>query len=137
MQKLFFCFLLLQTSICFSQKKLDTKIIVKASDTVGLYEKIRLNFVNAGFIVKDNRNPDTLVTYLRDTRPIGYLVMCAAIKGNTVTYWGFIGRRQSNMLGYTIAPNNFEKIFYYKSGKAWQWLLGVANKLGSDLTYSK
>lgn len=131
----FFCTLI--TSMSLAQKSLDTKIIVTVSDTAGLYEKVRLNFVNAEFIVKDTRNPDTLVTYPRDTKPIGYVTAIAAIKGNTVTFWGFVGQRNMNILGYTTAPKDFEKIYYYKSGKGWKALSNVAKVLGGQITYSK
>src|SRR5258706_14883643 len=109
-------FLLLVPAICFSQKRLDTKIIVSVSDTIGLYEKVRLAFVNNEFIVKDNRNLDTLITYARETNPMGYVIAQAIISGNKVTISGRFSFRKMNSMGYTVmpSPSDYERIFYYK-----------------------
>lgn len=120
-----------------SQKSLDTRIIVTVSDTAGLYEKVRMAFVNSDFIVKDTRRIDTLATYPRDSKPLGYVTALAAINGNTVTIWGFSANRQMNMLGYTVAPDEFTKVYYYKTGKGWKLLLTVAKALNGQLAYGK
>jgi len=115
---------------------MNTKIIVTVSDTAGLYEKVRLNLVNADFIVKDTRRTDTIITYPRDTQPMGYVTAVASISGNTVTFWGFVGWKKMDALGYTVAPKDFEKIYYYKTGKAWKVLLNQAKALGGSMAYN-
>ena len=131
--------LLLLPAVCFSQKSLDTKIIVSVSDPTGLYEKVRISFVNNEFIVKDNRNPDTLTTYAREVKPIGYVLAQAVISGNKVTLSGILSTRKINMLGYTVMPGpaDYKKIYYYKRDKAWLTLANVAAAIKGEITYSK
>ena len=83
------------------------------------------------------KREDTVITYPRDTRPLGYVTAVAAITGNTVTLWGFVGQRKMNILGYTVAPTEFEKIYYYKSGKAWKALAAIAKSINGAITYAE
>lgn len=49
-----------------------------------------------------------------------------------------MGITTGNKVGsYTVAPSEFEKIYYYKTGKAWRVLLSVAKLLNGQLSYSK
>jgi len=137
MKKIVFAFLLILSANSYAQKSLDTKIAVTVTDTVGLYEKVRMGFVNTDFIVKDTRRIDTLVTYPRDSKPLGYVTAFAAINGNTVTFWGFSANRKMNLLGYTVSPTEYDKVYYYKRGTGWNLLLNVAKSLNGLLSYSK
>ena len=129
----------MQSIVCFAQKSLDTRIIVTVVDTVGLYEKARLAFVNDDFIIKDDRKIDTLSTYPLNIKSTTFVTAFAAIKGNQVTLWGYLADSQVNTLGYTINPSkkDYEKIFYYKTDKYWKKLISVASKIGGTLTYGK
>ncbi|MGZ2712181.1 hypothetical protein, partial [Klebsiella pneumoniae] len=57
-----------------------------------------------------------------------------AINKNKVTFWGFLGDSEFNILGYTINPSksDYKKIFYYKSDKYWRKLQAVANRLSGQ-----
>ncbi|MDB5203278.1 MAG: hypothetical protein JWQ27_2687 [Ferruginibacter sp.] len=123
---------------CSAQKDLDTKIIVTMSDTAGLYEKIRMAFVKSDFIVKDDRNPDTLTTYPAHIKSTTYIKAFAALKNNTVTLWGYLGDSHGNLMGATVNPSakDYKKIYYYKRDKYWNKLLSVAKMLGGSLSYS-
>ncbi len=139
MKKALFFILFLQTANAFAQKSDDTRIFVTLTDTTGIYEKIRLAFVKADFMVKDDRNKDTLTTYPLNIKSTTYVLAYAAIKGNVIEFWGYMGDSHGNLLGATVAPskNNYKEIFYFKHDKYWNKLLSVANMLNGTITYDK
>lgn len=137
MKSLFSLALIFTCLTTYSQKEGNTKIIATVGDTIGLYEKIRLSLVKANFVVRDDRNPDTLTTYPRDTKPLGYVTLRVAINGNAVTFWGYTAGRYANYMGYTTAPREFKRILYYNNdrGKAWKIMRQQALKLSDTFSY--
>ena len=123
----------------YSQKSLDTRVVVTVSDTTNLYEKTRLAFVNSGFMVVDNRRQDTLTMYPYNIKSTGYITAFASINNNQVVIWGFLGNANNNLLGITVAPtkNQYQKIYYYKGDKYWKKLVSVANLIGGTISYGK
>lgn len=125
--------------MCYSQRSLDTRIIVTVTDTNNLYEKVRLAFVHEDFIVKDDRRYDTLTTYPMNIGGTSFIRSFAAISNNQVTFWGYVGDSDVNILGYTVNPSkgDFKKIFYYKTDKYWRKLQAIANRVGGEYSYGK
>jgi hypothetical protein len=120
----------------FGQKSEDTKIIITISDSTGIYEKVKHSLVNTDFMVKDNGNRDTLITYSREYDGI-YCMARAVINGYTITLTGSYGLKKMDDWGYTQSPKSYNRIIYYKGSKGWKLLMQVANRLGGQITYGK
>ena len=123
----------------FSQKYLDRKITVNYVDTSKLYERLRLRFIKEGYIIQEDHNPDTITTYPRDKRPLGYMHVIAAIRGDKVTFWGYWASRERNVAGDSRMPINYKPVIYYEhnAGIGWRELRKVAATLGSNYDYGK
>lgn len=140
MNKVFFCFLLLITfNSSHAQKSLDTRVIVTVSDTAGLYEKVRMAFVDEGIIVVDNRRTDTISTQPFNIKSTTYIMTYASIINNTVTLWGYFADANKNLLGITVNPNikEYQKIFYYPGDKYWKKLNKIALRIPGTLSFGK
>ena len=121
-----------------AQKIEDSQIIITLSDSTDLYKKVKIAFVNADFIVKDNYKLDTLTTYSREfTSMAGHCVAVAILKGNTVTLTGYYSLKKLDWFGFTQSSNNFQKVLYYKSSKSWDLLMKVAEGIGGQITFTK
>jgi 16S rRNA C1402 (ribose-2'-O) methylase RsmI len=123
----------------YGQKSLDTRIIVTVSDTTGLYEKVRMAFVDEGIMIVDNRRTDSISTHPYNLQSTTYLLTYAAIKDNTVVFWGYLADANTNLLGITVNPskNQYQKIFYYPRDKYWKKLKKIAERVGVTLSYGK
>ena len=132
-------FLLLTTFNSFSQKNVDTRVIVTVPDTLGLSEKVKMAFVNEGIMVVDNKRTDTISTYPFNIKSTSYILVYASIKNNTVTIWGYYAYANKNLLGITVNPSNidYKKIFYFKRDKYWQKLKMIASRLSGTISYGK
>jgi hypothetical protein len=137
MKKIFLILLSLQAFVCFSQKKFDKKIVIGLTDSMGIYEKVRIALVNNEFIVKDNRNKDTLTTYVRELGGIGYVLVKAVISGSSVKIFGVYGSKKINEWGYTATPKNYQDIIYYKGSKTWKILRKIADDISGEITFSE
>lgn len=123
--------------ISFGQSNGDKKVIITV-DYPNIYEKLKVALVKENFIVKEDRNMDTVSTYPREFKNIpGYSVVRAVIKGNTIELSGFYGLTRKDDYGYTRSPKKYKPISYYKGSKGWKLLLQVADKLDGKTTYSK
>jgi hypothetical protein len=119
-----------------AQKEFDNVITVTIDRNV--YETIRIAFVNADFIVKDNGNKDTLTTYPREMHSIpGFMVARAIINGNTVKIFGTYGLMRINDWGYTITPKKYQPVAYYKGSKTWRLLYEIGKRTGAQMVFSK
>ena len=127
------------STISFAQSSLDTRIIVTVSDSLNLYEKVRLAFVNEDFIVKDDRKLDSLTTYPMNISSTTFIRAYAAISSRQVIFWGYLGDSEVNFLGYTVNPSkeDYKKIFYYKSDKYWKKLRAIASRIEGTISYGK
>lgn len=121
MNKILFSVLLFISFNSYSQKSLNTRVIVTLPDTTGLYEKVRLALVKSDFIVKEDGNRDTLTTYPFN-KSTTYVFAYAAIKGNVITFWGFFADTHGNLMGATVLPSKkeYKKIFYFNGDKYWK-----------------
>jgi hypothetical protein len=129
---------LLICSLCFAQDKGDHKIIVTLTDTTDAYNKVKVALVGKDFVVKDNGNRDTLITYARELKNMpGFAVVVASINGNQITLWGSYGLKNIHNLGYSVQPTEYKRIEYYKASKTWKLLLHVAEDIGGKITYDK
>lgn len=139
MNRVFFCILLLITSNTYAQKSLDTRVIVTVSDTVGLYEKVRMAFVDESIIVIENRRTDTISTQPFNIKSTTYIMTYACIKNNTVSLWGYFADANTNLLGITVNPNKkeYQKIFYYPGDKYWKKLNKIALRIPGTLSFGK
>lgn len=129
---------LLITAFAFGQHTDDKNVLIKISDTSALYQRVKTALVKNDFIVKDDGNLDTLVTYPREFKMMpGYSIVKAKIIGNTVVLSGVYGMKKINDFGYTDQPKSYKPIVYFKGSKAWQLLLQIADLLNGEISYSK
>jgi len=136
--KLIITLMLLSPLLLNAQKIGDTQISVTLNDSIDIYKKVKLAFVDLDFIVKDNYNTDTLTTYPREFASIpGQCRLFAIIKGNIVTMKGIYGLKRINDFGYAQSPKDYENIIYYKGSKGWELLKGVAERTGGQITFSR
>ncbi len=136
--KFWFLLLYLLPIYTAAQKIEDSQIIVTLPDSIDLYKKVKITFVNADFIVKDNYKLDTLTTYSREfTSMAGHCVAVAILKGNTVTLSGYYSLKKLDWFGFTQSSNSFQKVLYYKSSKSWDLLVKVAEGIGGRITFAK
>ncbi len=124
----------------FSQKEGDKKIILKVADTSNIYNKVKLAIIKAGFIVRDDMNTHILTSNVTVKKILGYTIVKAEIKNDTVTVWGLYSNKNQNLLDIEIAPGKYNNILYFKnnSGYGWDILYSIASEIDAhDLTYSK
>ena len=126
--------LLILGLICDAQKEGNTKIIVKPSDTVRLYRKVKTSFINNDFIVKDLES-DTLKTYPREFLNNNFLIATAIISGDSVILYGIYGSRKLNIFGYSTSPKDYKQILYYKGSVEWKLLRLVADGIGGEISF--
>ena len=133
-----FIFILITLDI-YAQKSLDTRVIITASDTTGLYEKVRMAFVDEGIIVVDNRRTDTVSTHPFNIKSTTYIITYASIKDSIVTIWGYLANANTNLLGITVNPSkkDYQKIFYYPGDKYWKKLKKIASRIPGTISYGK
>lgn len=120
-----------------AQKKGDSKIIITVKDTAGLYNKTRMAFAKADFIVKDLNNQDSVITFPRELKSMaGFAIAQASINGNLVVLNGFYTRRLISYYGVIKTIKGVNPIVYYKNGKLWPLLMKVAKEIGGEIEYS-
>jgi hypothetical protein len=112
----------------FSQKEGNSRIIIKLSDSAGIYNKVKYALVNSEFIVKDNGNRDTLKTYTQEYSGV-FCKITAIIEGSTVIL--------SGVYGYTGNPKKYQDIIYYKGSQSWRLLRHVASLIGDEISFSQ
>ena len=129
--------LLFITPMCsLCQKDGDSKIIIKLSDSVGIYNKVKYALVNSEFIVKDNGNTDTLSTYTQEYAGF-FCKATAIIQGNTVILSGIYGLKRIDDFGYTNGPKKYQNIIYYKGSQGWKLLSYAASLIGGEISFSQ
>ena len=133
--------LIITTSItAFSQKVGDRKIIAKVTDTSNLYTKVKLAIIKSGFVVKDDMNPHVLTTNVSVKKILGYTVIKAEIKNDTVIVWGVYSNKNQNLFDIEIAAGKYKSIMYLKnnSGYGWDILYSIAAEIDArNLSYSQ
>jgi hypothetical protein len=123
-----------------SQKVGDRKIIVKLSDTSNIYIRVKLAIIKAGYTVKDDMNYQLLTSNVEVKKKLGYTIVKAEIKNDTVVVWGFYNNKNKNLYGIDMAQGKYTNISYYKNneGHGWDILHAIASEIDAhDLTYSK
>ena len=124
----------------FSQKEGDRKIIAKLADTSNIYTRVKLAIIKGGFTVRDDMNTHLLTSNVEVKKNLGYTVVKAEIKNDTVTVWGFYSNKNQNLFDIEIAPGKYNRILYLKNnrGHGWDILYSIATEIDAhDLNYSK
>lgn len=124
----------------FSQKAGDKKIIVKVADTANIYNKTKLAIIKAGFIVRDDMNTHILTTNVTVKKNLGYTIIKAEIKNDTVIVWGLYRNKHRNILDINIPEGKYQSIIYFSNnnGYGWDILYSIAAEIDAhDLSYSK
>jgi hypothetical protein len=139
MRKILLSLILLQAFVCFSQKKLDSKIILTVADsTTGLYEKAKMALLYQDLSVTENPSKDTLTAVQRYFTPVGFIVTKVAVSGNKLIFWGIFGLVRITDWNYPKIPRDYNKIMYYKSSKTWKFMLDRAKRMYmGELSYEK
>lgn len=139
MKKIIFILLLsFSFTLSFSQKVDDNKIVVTVNDTTHLYDRTRHAILFTNFIIREDSNRDTLVTYIeRMGTSTVHMMARAIIKGNTVEITGSFGLYNLDLWGFPSWPKGYQRIIYYKESETWRMLRNIAIKLDGKLTYSK
>ena len=117
-----------------AQKEGNSKIIVHVSDTSKLFKRVKIAFINMDFIVKGLES-DTLKTYPREFLNEAYLIATAIVNGHDVTLTGIWGSRKLNIFGYSVSPNDYKRVSYYKGSVEWKILRLMAENIGGDLKF--
>ena len=125
-------------SLFAQPKKDDSQIIVTFADTANKWVQAKNAFIREGFQVWDIPG-DTVRAYPRGFKNIGVIWGLGIIKGNTLILSGIYGFKLTNLMGNDIVPKKSDVIHisYYKASKTWKILMNIANRLGSDISYSK
>jgi hypothetical protein len=136
--------LCLVTTILFAQRKKsevgDSKIFTKVSDTSNLYIRVKRAIIKSGFTVRDDMNDSLLTSNTEVVKHLGYTIIRAKIKNDTVTVWGYYSNKNQNLLDVDIAAGKYNKIvcFHDNSGYGWDILHAIASDIDAiDLSYSK
>lgn len=136
MRYLFLVLMLLTSTLSFSQKDGNSKIIIKLNDSLGIYNKVKYALVNCEFIVKDNGNKDTLTTYTQEYSGI-FCKATAIIDGSTVILSGVYGLKRLDEFGYTSSSKKYQDIIYYKGSQSWKLLRYVATLIGGEISFGQ
>ena len=124
----------------FSQKSGDKKIIVKVADTSNIYNKTKLAIIKAGFVVRDDMNTHILTTNVTVKKNLGYTIIKAEIKNDSVIVWGLYRNKHRNILDIDIPEGRYQSIIYFNNnnGYGWDILYSIAAEIDAhDLIYSK
>jgi hypothetical protein len=133
---LFWSFSILISFNSMAQKKGDSKIIVTVTDTINVYEKVRLALVEADFVVKELNSRDSIVTYPRDLKTLtGVAIAYSKIKGTRIELTGLYVSGKTNYFGSPKLGKDTKAISYYKGSKLWPLLVKVANRIGGEIEY--
>ena len=110
------------------------------ADTSNIYTRVKLAIIKAGFTVRDDMNTHLLTSNVEVKKGLGYTVVKAEIKNDTVTVWGFYSNKNQNLFDIEIAPGKYKRILYIKNnrGQGWNILYSIAAEIDAhNLTYSK
>ncbi|MEO6135659.1 MAG: hypothetical protein ABIP35_10930 [Ginsengibacter sp.] len=120
------------------QSKGDTKIIVSLNDTTGVYDKVKLTLIKNNFIVKEDKNKDTLSTYPSELQTLpGTAVVWAVINEHHIELSGIYSLKKLNYFGMTKPGKNSNQIMFYRGSKTWKVLERIAGMLGGQIAFSK
>jgi hypothetical protein len=128
--------IVLTSQISFCQIEGDTKIIITLNEKAGMYDKVKLALVKNDFIVKDDGNKDTLLTYPRElTNLQGYSIINAILNDKQIILSGVYGLKKINDWGFTTSPKSYKRIIYFKGSKGWKLLIQIAQSIGGELSF--
>jgi hypothetical protein len=85
-------------------------------------------------------NTHLLTSNVEVKKGLGYTIVKAEIKNDTVMVWGFYSNKNKNLYDIVIAPGKYSHIMYLKNNKGhgWDILYGIATEIDAhELTYSK
>ena len=85
-------------------------------------------------------NTHLLTSNVEVKKGLGYTVVKAEIKNDTVTVWGFYSNKNQNLFDIEISPGKYKRILYIKNnrGHGWNILYSIAAEIDAhNLTYSK
>lgn len=138
MHHILFILFLIISKIAFTQTNGDSKIIITLNDNSGVYEKIKIALVKNDFIIKDDGNRDTLLTYPRELSNLpGYSIVNAIIYDKQIIISGVYGLKKINDWGYTTSPKSYKRILYFKGSKGWKLLMQIAQTIGGEFSFSQ
>jgi hypothetical protein len=132
--------LLLFTLSTVAQKTGDSKILTKVADTSNLYNKVKLAMIKGGFTVRDDMNPLVLITNVSVKKHLGYTVIRADIRNDTVIVKGFYSNKNQNVFDIEIngGKGKYNKIAYFEGGYGWDLLYAIATNIDAqNLSFSK
>ena len=131
--------ILLIPFVGFSQKEDDNLISVTVSDTANLYQRVRNAIIYTDFIIREDSNKDTLVTYSeRLDRTSIYVIAKIVITGNKVEISGAYNLVQQDFWGEPAWPTSYKRISYVNKGTdTWIWIRRIALKLDGKIEYSR
>ena len=135
----FLLFFLFYCITSLAQKNGANRIIVTLPEGSDVYKKVKLAFIAADFIVKDDENRDTISIYPMELFAMGGTVkIWAAIKDNTVKLFGvyFILKADSFGTDYQTTKED-RRITYYRGSDFWKRLKGIAERIGGQLSYAE
>lgn len=125
----------------FAQKAGDRKIIVKLSDTSNIYTRVKLAIIKAGYTVRDDMNYQLLTSNVEVKKKLGYTIVKAEIRNDTVTVWGLYNSKNENVYGIDMAQlKHYKNIIYFKNNEGYGWdiLYSIAVEIdATNLSYSK
>lgn len=146
MKKVFILFTTIMSlicTLCHSQEKKDSKIIVTASDTASLFDRVALAFYEKGFTLeqKDEKVKflATADKTLKSNANFDYRYR-ALIKGNQITFFGEIALNHDFIV--KTKTKQFDPIeFRGTKGSAfrdtWDEMESIARQFGTEIRYSK
>lgn len=130
--------ILLAAGSCMAQKNGDSKITITVSDTTHILDSVKAAFMRQGFTIKEIGLPDSVVTHQRELKSTsGVAVAFAKIEGNNVTIHGIYAHKIKDIAGLPVQTDKYKKIMYSKGSKLWPLMRAVANRLGTDHSYSR
>jgi hypothetical protein len=138
MKKLVITLLLLTLSTLIhaqKEKELDSVIVLQVTDTTNLYNRIKWSMINQEFIVKDLPSRDTLKTYAREFLNNDFMIVSAVIKGDEIKFSGIWGSRKLSWFGYSLSPNDYKRILFYKGCVEWRIMKRIAEGVGGILSF--
>ena len=102
--------------------------------------RVKLAIIKAGYTVRDDMNYQLLTSNVEVKKKLGYTIVKAEIKNDTVAIWGLYNNKNKNFYGIDMAQGTYQNITYFKNngGHGWDILYSIAVAIdANNLSYSK
>lgn len=131
----FLLILLLCPFLSFAQSKGDTKIIITAPDSTGLFNKVAMVLYERGYSLA--QKDEALKFMATTTRPVKYMniKVNALVKNNEVTLTGTYDLAVTEI--DDTDPIMFRGVKGSYLRNAWAELQAIADKIGGEIRYGK